>query len=78
MGNVLNVGSHPVDLDNGRVLGHGEHAMSIDLDHPHNKAQVDAGHLRVIESAPVNTPRNPDGSTNAVASTTKAEVNENA
>jgi hypothetical protein len=77
MGNVLNVGSHPVDLDNGRVLGQGEHAMSVDLDHPHNKVQIAAGHLRVIESAPVITPRNPDGSMNA-ATTPKAEVDKNA
>jgi hypothetical protein len=66
-GNVLNVGRHPVDLNDGRVLGHGEHAMNIDVDNPHNKSQIDAGHLRVIESAPVVTPRNADGSTNEVA-----------
>jgi len=76
-GNVLNVGAHPVDLSDGRVLGHGEHALSIDLDHPHNKTQIDAGHLIVIENAPVITPRNVDGSTNA-APAPKDKVNENA
>jgi len=80
-GNVLNVGLHPVDLNDGRVLGHGEHAMDIDIDHPHNKSQIDAGHLRLINSEPVVTPRNADGSMNKVEQPqvkSQEGVNENA
>lgn len=76
-GNVLCVGSHPVDLDDGRVLGHGDHALSIDIDHPHNAAQIAAGHLRVIDNAPVAMPRNPDGSINAPVTPVKDEVKNN-
>lgn len=78
-GNVLCVGSHPVDLNDGRVLGRGEHALSVDLDNPHNASQIAAGHLKVIDTAPVSSPRNRNGEPNIVAPapTTVKEVIEN-
>lgn len=39
---ILNVASHPIDLDSGRTLAPGEEAEA-DLDHPHNKSLVDDG-----------------------------------
>jgi hypothetical protein len=72
IGNVLCTSTHPVDLDSGKVLGPGEHALSIDLDHPHNADVIANGHLIVIGDAPVITPRTESGephpSTPSVAS----------
>lgn len=47
MTKILNVGSHSVDLDDGRVLAPGEQA-TVDIDDPHNKVLVDQGSVLVV------------------------------
>lgn len=42
------VGSHPVDIDTGRVLEPGE-TVSLDKDDPHNKALIDDGVLVAVK-----------------------------
>lgn len=57
---VLCTSSHVIDLDDGRVLGPGESAESVDTKHAHNKLLLDEGQLRVLDSAPKNwESRNP-------------------
>lgn len=48
METVKNVGSHPVDLSDGRTLGPGETAEDVATGNTHNKDLIDQGHLRVV------------------------------
>lgn len=54
MGTVINTSTHPVDLSTGRSLAPGETAEEVDTEHPHQRALVIDGHLRVEEGT---TPR---------------------
>lgn len=54
---VLNISSHPIDLDDGRILGPGEVAEDVDLDIAHNQGQLEDGHLRELDAMPKDTPR---------------------
>jgi hypothetical protein len=72
-GNVLCVASHPVDLDNGRVVSHGDFITSLDLDNPHNKVLLDERHLIPFDSAPVHSPRTASGEPNVVAPPKKSD-----
>lgn len=48
MTKILNVASHSVDLDDGRVLAPGEKA-TVDIDDPHNKILIEQGSVLVVE-----------------------------
>lgn len=54
MGTVICTARHPIDLSDGRMLGPGESADDVDTNHPHQRALVLDGHLRVEEGR---TPR---------------------
>jgi hypothetical protein len=52
MSKVLNVASHPIDLDDGRTLAPGEEAVGVNLNITHNKVAVAQGLLIEVKSAP--------------------------
>ena len=62
MTKILNVASHPVDLDDGRTLAPGEEA-TVDTDDLHNKVLIDQGSILVMaDEKPKTTERNaPNG-----------------
>lgn len=49
MNEILNVGSHPVDLDDGRVLAPGETA-TVAIDGRHNQLLINQGSVLVLEA----------------------------
>lgn len=54
LGSVLCIGTHPVDLDDGRTLAPGDPADNVDTMSAHNRDLVLSGHLKVVEGT---TPR---------------------
>ena len=45
MAGVKNISVEPVPLADGRLLSAGDKAYRVDLNDPHNRAQLDAGAL---------------------------------
>lgn len=49
MTKVINVGSYPVDLNDGRVLAPGDTATAK-IDDPHNQVLINQGSILVVDS----------------------------
>lgn len=64
-GIVLCISSHPINLHpDGITIGPREWAEDTDLDDPHNAQAIADGHLTVLSSVPVHSPRTASGEPN--------------
>lgn len=74
MDTVKNVGTHPVDLSDGRTIGPGETAEDVALGNAHNKDLLDQGHIAVLGGA---EPSAEEAPLNAAETTTTSEARPN-